>query len=102
MKTMQQAVTVALVGTLGLLAVTSSFAPTQMPAEGHGLISQYCAPPDEAALHRVYCRYGQGEGQSSTHTTGSLQWWLVTLSTKSASIHVGSGGTGESRTNAHN
>ena len=60
MKTMQQAVTVALVGTLGLLAVTSSFAPTQMPAEGHSLISQYCAPPDEAAPHRVYCRYGQG------------------------------------------
>ena len=61
MKTMQQAVTVALVGTLGLLAVTSSFAPMQMPAEGHSLISQYCAPPDETAdLHRVYCRYGQG------------------------------------------
>jgi hypothetical protein len=59
LKTMQQAVTVALVGTLGLLAVTSSFAPMQMP-EGHSLISQYCAPPDETALHRVYCRYGQG------------------------------------------
>jgi hypothetical protein len=60
MKTMQQAVTVALVGTLGFLAVTASFAPMQMPAEGHSLISQYCAPPDETALHRVYCRYGRG------------------------------------------
>jgi hypothetical protein len=61
MKTIQHTVTVALAGMFGLLAVSSSFPPMQMPAEGRSLISQYCVPPDETAdLHRVYCRYARG------------------------------------------